>query len=832
MLELYQEREYAAALGGARISVKRLYSLNFWLLNLERYALVTSVGICLFAYGLASLLSNFIFEEASENKSRVIGKALIFSSLMLMFSISHPSLKIAYAIIIEYALGATVPSIDLPISLLGSFIIGSITYFFITLVSIRRTPMRDLALQIGIRSLKRRKSRTILTLTTITIIVSSAIIFVNISLSRSTKIKGSWTGTDTPSVLIQPDINLVPLSEYDVNWTRTQEWCKDLGYREKIRMRERRGDAEIERKGLLLTDTRTIQVDIVSVDPAFTEKYHNLSKHVRGFWQDFSEGERVAIIPTSHEASINDYVKLAVEESTLTQRGITPLGKRTLGSFRVVAKFDPSALAELNNVDNGPLFKDAVDLVLIPVKAAVDPSMVVSEVTIITEENADPGEVARELAYVLGVATIANKDGLAVRIEWSLELSAVGFVPYLFPLTIASLMVYITMVSVYEERRKEFTTLATLGLDPKNTFQVFIVEVLLLGFMGTFFGFFGSYVIVFITFHLSNLLRVYGMPALTLSYAHWSMPAILVALFTGVIMVFLGGYIPAARTRGLSLMGRVKKRRLVGELVSEGNVTSFTLPIKTTVQTAEMLYTYVRETIGKIKSSIVDPHSVKGEIHRDGSFSVSFFTYGKSRDVYVPCEIKGVKDRESLVSVIEFPTQYKEYQRMRSMLRDLEEHMIGFSAWKEMQLKMKVVREAPKRRKTLEEVLAEIEDIIEQIKDSSKKLKILDAQKDQLSEEVFTEFREKYSSRTDNLSKLLRSMAIGLEPHHKQLQGEIKKLEVEVERITIAYNLGEVTEEEYVKTCGPLQGRLATLKNKLEELEEIFQFLKTPSRLA
>jgi len=832
VLELYQKGEYTPALGGVRISEKRLYSLETWLLNLRRYALLTSVGICLFAYGLASLLSSFIFEEASENKSRVASKAVIFASLMLIFSITHPSLKIAYAIIIENAVGARVPNIDLPTSLLGSFVTGSVTYFLITLISVKKTPMRDLAIQLGIRSLKRRKSRTILTLATITIIVSSAIVFVNVSLSRSTKVKDSWAGTELPSVLIQPDISLVPLSEYDVNWTRMQEWCKDLGYREEIRMKERRGDLEVERRGLLLSDTSTVQVDIIGIDPVFTDRYYNLSKHVRGLWQDFSEGKSVAIVPTSYDASINDYVKLTVGEFTLTQRGIMPLGERTLGSFRIVGKFDPLALSRLRKIDNSLLFEDTVDLVLIPIKAAVDPSMVISEVTIITEEGVDPGELARDLAYMLGMAAIANKDGLAVRIEWSVELSAVGFVPYLFPLAIASLMVYVTMVSVYEERKREFTTLATLGLDPKNTFQIFIVEVLLLGLMGTFFGFFGSYLIVFITFHLANLLSVQGMPALTLSYALWSMPAILVALFTGVIMVFLGGYVPATRARGSSLMGRVKKRRLVGELISEGDVTSFTLPIKTTIQTAEMLYTYVRETIGKVKSSLVDPHSVKGEIHRDGSFKVSFFTWGVERDVYVPCEIKGIREGESLVSAIEFPTRYKDYQRMRGMLRDLEEYMIGFSAWKEIQLKMKVVREAPKRRKTLEEVVAEIEGIIAQIKDSSKKLKILDAQKDQLSEEVFTEFREKYSIKIDGLSKSLRSMAIGLEPHHKQLEGEIKKLEVEVERITIAYNLGEVSEEEYIKTCGPLQGRLATLKSKLEELEDIFEFLKTPSRLA
>jgi len=103
------------------------------------------------------------------------------------------------------------------------------------------------------------------------------------------------------------------------------------------------------------------------------------------------------------------------------------------------------------------------------------------------------------------------------------------------------------------------------------------------------------------------------------------MPAILVALLTGVLMVFLGGYVPAVRAQGLSLMGRVKKRYLVGELISEGNITTFTLPIRETIQNGEMLHNYVRETIGKFEPSIIDSHSIKGEMYRDGSFKVSFF---------------------------------------------------------------------------------------------------------------------------------------------------------------------------------------------------------------
>jgi hypothetical protein len=267
---------------------------------------------------------------------------------------------------------------------------------------------------------------------------------------------------------------------------------------------------------------------------------------------------------------------------------------------------------------------------------------------------------------------------------------------------------------------------------------------------------------------------------------------------------------------------------MIGELISSEGVTRLTLPIRESIRNGEMLFSYLRETLGKFKTSLVDPHSVKGELYGDGTFKVSFVAMADMYRVTVPCEIIGVREGDTLIPVIEFPTSYKSYERIRIIIRDLEQYIIGFSAWKEMQLKMTIVREAPRRRKTIEEIMTEIKDVVNQVKDCGKKLKILDGQKAKLSEEVFNEFREKYIKMIDQKSKNLRNMTINLEPHHKELHEEIDKIEVEVERITTAYNLGEITEEEYVKTCGPLQGRLAELKERVAEMEEIFDFLKKP----
>jgi len=833
VLDLYEKGEYGPALGGARISKERLINLKSWLSNLENLAVLTTIGISLFTYGLASLFSSFLFEEPSKNKMRLASKVLIFLSLMVMFSLTHPALKITYAILIARAIGIQSPTVEpnIPVSLVGGFITGCVTYFSMALISLKKPPMTDLALQLGMRSLKRRVSRTILTLFTITIIVSSTVTFVNVSMSRETRVKGSWTGTDIRGVIIKPDIRTVTLSEYDINWTREQEWCKNLTYIEEIRIQEIKEGTTLIRAGILETGkTNPPRINIVGIDPSFMEKYYNFSSLIRGFWRGFSPGEPVVIIPSSYGISTGEYVTLAVDEYVVAAGGPAFLGRKVFGPFRVIGKFEPASLSELRKIDNTPLFEDTFNLFLVPIKSIKDPSMVISEVTVITSDESDPVDVAKELAYMFGVRTVANKDRLATLIEWSLEVSIAGFIQCLPPLIIAGLMMYITMSSVYEERRRELSTLATLGLDPTNSLKVFMVEALLLGMMGTFLGFFGSYILVFILSCLSSLLEMFGTATFLLSYANWSIYAIFVALFTGVFMVFLGGYIPARRAQGLSLMGRLKKRELKGELMMDGNVASFVLPIKESIQNSELLYTYVRENIGKIKSSLVDPHSIKGEIHGDGSFTVSFTVIGPGQDMFISCELKGIREEESLVPVIEFPSIYRDYNQIREILRNLEEHMIHFSSWRDMQLKMQIVREAPKKQKTPEEILDEIRSIIEEIRDSNKKLKILETQRGKLSENIYNEFKEKYVKIIDEKSKVLRSMAIGLEPYSNQLEEEIKKINIDIERITTAYNLGEINEEEYMRTCGPLQARVTMLKNKLKELDEIFEFLRRPMR--
>jgi ABC-type antimicrobial peptide transport system permease subunit len=826
VVDLFQKKEYDPAFGGAVISANRLETLWVWISNIKTLAILSSLGISLFAYGIASLFSIFIFEEPAQSKKRLISKVLIFASIMLMFSLTNPSLQITYTKLIN------VLKVDLATTLFGCLVLSSLTYFFMEIFSLRKTRFTDLALQLGMRSLKRRKSRTILTLITITLVVASSMVFVNISLERTSRIKNSWIGTDVNGVLVKPnlDIQSGSLSEYDIEWISEQEWTEEIVLMREIwELGELRGPTKTDfmrRVGFISFNEDRFPVHMVIIDPNIVEKYHNLSQYIRGSWEDFVEKSDVTIISSLLPIPFNEQVTLEVDEYVTIMDTEIFLGTKDIVEVNVIGNFEPIAISNLTKIDKSLLFGEPSFLMLIPMQANVSYSPFISEVTIMPSEGIDPLEIAEEMAYTLGLPTIANKDGMSFKVEWSLELSFEGIIPYLPPLVIAGLMMYVTMASVYEERKREFTTLATLGLDPDNTFKVFLVETLLLGLLGTFLGFFGSYALVMIFYYITNFVGAFGLSTFSSSYTNWSILSILVALFTGVVMVFLGGYIPASRAQGLSRLGRIKKREFTQELRLEGDKAIFTLPLRGNIGNGELLYNYVRETIGQFKKWAVDRPSLEGEMYGDGTFMVSFNIVGSGKSVIIPCKIRGERNGELLSPIIEFPSKYRGYERIKEIMRELELFMMGYTQWKNMRLKTKIVREAPKKQKSVEEIMAQIRSVIEQINNSDKKLKILESQKSKLSEEVFNEFKQKYVLLIEEKSKIVRSLAIGLEPYSKGLQDEIKVANLEIERITTSYTLSEINEEDYVRTCGPLKGKIVELENTLNELETIFKFLK------
>ncbi|MEM2561508.1 MAG: ABC transporter permease, partial [Candidatus Bathyarchaeia archaeon] len=653
------KEDYAAALNGMRIFAGRVKDLNGWLASIKNLSIVGAILVVIFAYSFSSLISALILEEPTKGKARLVTKVLLFVLLTVLFALIDPSSRLACIMLVKSSVGSPILPNDIQSILLGMLVFDALVYFLIAAITMKKSPVTDLALQMGIRGLKMRASRSILTLITIAIVVASSILFVNISIARGVKVKSSWFGTQVPSIIVRSEPLSLSINIYDVDWIRTSEWCMNVSYFEAIKEIEQVADAQIFRNGMIRFGTGSWQtITLVLVDPTFMNKNYNFSIYVRGFWSEFSPGENVVLLPTTYDVAIGDYVMLGVDEGLATIEGLSPLGTRNLGTFRVVGKFDLSQILGIRKPDNTPLFKEtSMNVVLAPIGSIKDPAIYISEVIAIIKPEYDPVAVASEVSYSLGLPVIANSNGISFLVTWSIEISITGLIQSIVPLIIAGLIMYVSINSIFEERRREMLTLATLGMDPRNTLISFVIETILYGLLGTLIGFFGAYITVSFLSYLERILNLTLLP-LQLGYSTFT---IFVALFTGVFMVFLGGYIPSVRAQGLSLMGRAKEREIFGELMEEGNLMIFPLPIRESIQNSELVYAYVKETVAKMPSSLIDHKSIKGEIRRDGTFNISLIALGPGRTVTIPCEIRGERRRDVLALSVAFPKEYRSY---------------------------------------------------------------------------------------------------------------------------------------------------------------------------
>ena len=825
-LSLFENTNYTAAIGAINLAASKLRELGKTLSYIRIYAAAGSLGIYLLVFCLASLLPAMLFEG---RKPRIIFKIIILVSLLTLFSLTQPSMKLTSAMVVEAITKTSLPSIDLTEVLWVCFLLGASLYFIMAALSMRRSLLTELSLDMAMRDLKRRKFRTLATLITLTTVVASAIMFINITVGFTLRSE-SWRGGALNGIIIKVDISLNPLTKYDVSWIRGQPWCDDVGYFEEILRMEQLEEKEISRIGVIIFKDRVLQAKIVGIDPAFMEKIFKLREYIRGGY--LKEGEEAVIISSSFtHISMNDDVTLAIEKTESILGSPAPTVYEVIGRFKVKGKIEVEKLPELKGIDGRAIFEDMERLVLVPVNTVAKPYMRIAGASIIVKRGYDPLSLAEDLVSMFGATAIANANGVATKLERVFEVAVAGFGPQIIPIIIAALLTYVTIDSIYEERKAELKTLATLGLDPTSTFQIIIVESLVLGLLATVLGFFGSNIVAITIPYIASFLKSLGFPTpeVPAMPVRWPTSALFAAFLTGVVTSFLGGYLPSIKTQRLSLLGGVKRRHLLSELTTRREKTSFPLPIKAPLFDGELLYEYTVENLGRFKPGVIDLHSIKGEKFRDGTFIVSFSAIGSGATVFIPFKLKGEKVEDSLTPVVEFPTEYKSYKNLEDILRRLEEHAIAYPSWRDKRLKLKIIRTAPEvREETPEEVLAEARKLMSEAKIVDSRLKELEAMRLRLSEEIYSEFKEKYIKRSKSLYNQLRPLVTKLEPYYKQIQQEMGAIALEMERVNTAHTLGEMGDEEYAKTYGPLERKLVAFREKVKELEELFTFLQMP----
>jgi len=379
------------------------------------------------------------------------------------------------------------------------------------------------------------------------------------------------------------------------------------------------------------------------------------------------------------------------------------------------------------------------------------------------------------------------------------------------------------------ERKRDISTMAVLGANPSNVTQIFIAEVIVLGFISTLIGFFGSYFLNFFVTMGTSLLELLGISVAGggLATGQWSLSAIAVALFSGVIITALAGLIPTLRVQNISLMERTKRRVIPLEASRMGLLSEYVLPLRVPSLDGELLFSFLKEVFQERLRDI----EAKYDLYQDGTFQVGFKVKGwASNDVsaVVDLTIRVERRGESLYLTLVFPDVLRDSKPFQEFLYKLERNLISYTTWREARVRIKIIRgavTAPTVR-TLEDIIDDLRVLQQQIDEVGGKLDKLESMRTKITATVFTEFDTRYRGEMAKLVKKLRPLGMELEPYRDSLRKEIREITTKVEKLSASYSLGEMSKEEYEMQNGPLEIRLKALRQNSDKIEELFRQLK------
>ncbi|MBO3803566.1 MAG: hypothetical protein JTT11_06795, partial [Candidatus Brockarchaeota archaeon] len=367
----------------------------------DNYISMTALLVTLFSYGFSSLVPNLFTEN---EKKRLLANVAIYFALLVTFTATQPHVKVALAMMMRsltgYADQAQI-SMDAMMTLAAAFALSTFLFFPMFLLSILRVfSFAGFVMDVAMRNMKARRNRTLLTIVTVALIVGSSVAFVNVASGRGVVETGRWPGTGVDCLVVQTAEYLPKIEQYEVSWLKAQSWAKDVCYEEPLS-----GSIQVGRQAYL---TSVIvmkgQVEVATslsgktFDPAFYQKYYNLSSYVIGSMP--GKNERGILLSSSiPNVFVGDVVELRLYMvSTSTQR--TDVQERSIGTFVVKGLFDPEGVSKLARLDGQPLFKDAGKLILAP-NGVLPPEIAqIREVTVVTAQDADAKSLAREIAFM------------------------------------------------------------------------------------------------------------------------------------------------------------------------------------------------------------------------------------------------------------------------------------------------------------------------------------------------------------------------------------------------------------------------------------------------
>ena len=812
-LFFFERGNYTSAVGALLSLVGGVNALKSRVDGLFSYSQFAALGIILLTLAFAHTFSTLLFERG---RALYASRLVLLIALLLAATLTSPTMRLAAAGLLG-ALGVPLAALDLPTLVAGVLAMGFLAYAFLMFVSLAAGPVRGFWLYLAIRYMKSKRLRTVLVLVTMTLVVASALAVSGVSLGASAVVRTSH-GAGLYGLDLEVNTIRRPygLNATEIEWIVTLLNASDVG---------RMATVPPTYIGVLVSgrDSQAmIFAQLIALDMRFAARYFNLTAAVYEGRLP-RDGTVEVLLPKGFAETmrVGNSVWLFFAQPSM-QGPPAPAGPVWDTPVKIAGFFDPLVLNSTLDPELRPLFGDLsrVNFLVVAPCNPLGSRLAISRVWFITANVTAARQVA-ELVFSSLPVTVHVLEGRRVTTyESTFQISFRG-AEALVLLLIAALMNSVVMLGHVEDRRRDVYTMATLGADPKSLFNAMLVEAAILGVIASYLGWLAA---PLINAALSTLSVWWGGVAVAVSPL--PVESMFYAACIGLAVSVFSAYVPSRRASGLSRMGR-EERKVISpsELKLVSGMAIYELPIRVSVFESEALYRYLKEILPK--------KDILGEeVYLDGTFAISFAILPPHmRGALVTCRLRTVKRGDSLALLLEVPEEYKSYMYLSDVVYALETKLLDYSKWRDSQFRYQILRYAPRRETlTLDALLERCKDTMAKAREMELKLRRLDEMKATISTSLYTEYERRYRRQLNSLIRELLTLSLRLEPFVGQLREEIRKLEAELEKHKVAYELGELSEAEFKAAAEPLEKQLDEYRSRLKMIEEVSQFLASRRR--
>ncbi|MBM4192046.1 MAG: lipoprotein-releasing ABC transporter permease subunit [Gammaproteobacteria bacterium] len=238
----------------------------------------------------------------------------------------------------------------------------------------------------------------------------------------------------------------------------------------------------IEARAMIANGSRVLGSAIRGIDPALERKATGIAQQVRDARiEDLTPGSWKIILGTSLARELGvargDLIVVIVPEGSATPAGVVPRMRRVevVGTFESgTYEFDRS-LALININDAARLYRLGSD---------------VTGVRLALEDPVRAPEVVRDLALALGGGYyVSDWTRNHANFFQSIELTkGMMFIILLIIVGVAAFNIISTLVMTVKDKQDDIALLRTLGAIPADILQIFVVQGVLIGLVGTLVG--------------------------------------------------------------------------------------------------------------------------------------------------------------------------------------------------------------------------------------------------------------------------------------------------------------------------------------------------------